>query len=53
MSTIFGAIGRNFWPVTGLTAVGALGAAALGDYQTMALLGCCFGGMLMWDAERH
>jgi membrane associated rhomboid family serine protease len=52
MSVVFGAIGRNLWPVTLVIAVLALACAALGFYQAMAILGCVFGGMLMWQAER-
>ena len=31
----------------------SVGTAFIGDYQAMAILACCFGGMLMWEAERH
>jgi hypothetical protein len=53
MSALFGAIGRNFWPVTGITGIASLVCAALGYDQAMAILACVFGGLLMWEAERQ
>jgi hypothetical protein len=53
LSAFFRLIARNFWAVTALCLAGTAAAAYLGDYQAMALLGSCFGGMLMWEAERH
>ena len=53
LAALFRLIARNFWAVTAFLAAGSIGAALVGDYQAMAILGCCFGGMLMWEAERH
>jgi len=52
LAVLFRLIGRNFWVVTALLFAGTVGAIYLADYQAMAILGCCFGGMLMWQAER-
>lgn len=53
LSMLFGVIGRHFWPVTIFVGVAALVSAATGYYQAMAILGSTFGGLLMWEAERH
>ena len=53
LSALFRLIARNFWAVTALLLAASVGSALMGEYQAMAILGCCFGGMLMWEAERH
>ena len=53
LAALFRLIARHFWTVTALLLAGSVGSALVGDYQAMAILGCCFGGMLMWEAERQ
>ncbi len=53
MSAFFKLVAQNFWAVTALLLAASVGTAFIGDYQAMAILACCFGGMLMWEAERH